>query len=32
MSFDPLAVIWALPFLSVCLALAVLMVAADWPE
>jgi hypothetical protein len=32
MSFDPLALLWAVPFLGVCLTLAVLMVAADWPE
>jgi hypothetical protein len=30
MSFDHIALLWATPFLALCLALAVLMVAADW--
>jgi hypothetical protein len=30
MSFDTIALLWATPFLGVCLTLAVLMVAADW--
>jgi hypothetical protein len=31
MSISNIALLWALPFLSICLALAVLMIAADWP-
>jgi hypothetical protein len=30
MTFTTIAVLWAAPFLGLCLALAVLMVAADW--
>jgi hypothetical protein len=32
MTLSPLALIWAMPFLGVCLTIAVLMIAADWPE
>jgi hypothetical protein len=30
LSFDHIALLWAAPFLALCLALAVLMIAADW--
>jgi hypothetical protein len=30
MSFDTIALLWATPFLGVCLTLAVLMIASDW--
>jgi hypothetical protein len=32
MSLSIVALLWALPFLSICIALAVLIIAADWQQ